>query len=123
MLKKMRTKFSVQVTNHSGLEKNVFNVQLYSTLSQENVWNVKKDLPFTLTLINVNQLNHSNLISSICSTLSFDHLYSGSMYSNFNFFLLIFKQKDKENRKIGSIGLIFMLKFKVFVNFVHQFVS
>lgn len=33
------------------------------------------------------------------------------------------KIKKIENRKIGSIGLIFMLKFKVFVNFVHQFVS
>lgn len=85
MLRKMKIRFSVQMTNLSGLEKNVFNALLCSTLSQENVWNAKKDLPFMLTLISVNQLNHSNLISSTCSTLSSDHLYPSLMNSNFNF--------------------------------------
>lgn len=124
MLKKMRTKFSVQVTNHFGLEKNVFNVQLYSTLSQENVWNVKKDLPFTLTLINVNQLNHSNLISSICSTLSFDHLYSGSMYSNFNFFYWYLNKKIKKIGKLVVLDLFSCLNLRsLLILFINLFLD
>lgn len=116
----MKIRFSVQTTNLSGLVKNVFNVQLCSTSSQENVWNVKKDFLFILKLTNANPLNHLNLISSICSMPSSDQFIL-RFYVFFLFSLLIFKRIKKiENRKIGSI-LILMLKFKVFVHFVHLF--